>query len=82
MEEAREVHGELYDYVEESYNGCKPEMTIICKKEGHGPFPQSPDVHINGKGGCPKCANELTGERCRLIYDEVFNRLNENSKEK
>ena len=81
MDEAREIHGELYDYVEESYNGSKPEMIIICKKEGHEPFPQSPDVHINAKGGCPTCANELTGERCRLKYDEVFNRLNENSKE-
>ena len=61
--------------------GSKPEMIIICKKEGHEPFPQSPDVHINHRAGCPTCANELTGERCRLIYDEVFNRLNENSKE-
>ena len=81
VEEAREIHGELYDYVEESYNGSKPEMIIICKKEEHEPFPQSPDVHINAKGGCPTCANELTGERCRLKYDEVKHRLNENSKE-
>jgi hypothetical protein len=81
LDEAREIHGELYDYVEESYNGSKPEMIIICKKDGHEPFPQSPDVHINAKGGCPTCANELTGERCRLKYDEVINRLNENSKE-
>ena len=80
VEEAREIHGELYDYVEESYNGSKPEMIIICKKEGHEPFPQSPDVHINAKAGCPKCATttitlqkrDTRGRNAVCIYSRRF----------
>lgn len=80
VEEAREIHGELYDYIEESYKNMTKKMVIICKKDGHKPFPQVPDSHLRGCG-CPTCADELTGERSKLKYDEVKHRLNENSKE-
>ena len=80
LDEAREVHGELFEYVEESYKNMTKKMIIICKKDGHKPFPQAPDSHLRGSG-CPTCADELTGERSKLKYDEVKHRLNENSKE-
>ena len=80
LRESREIHGNLYEYDEESYKGSRKNMIIICKKDGHGPFPQTPDAHINQKHGCRKCRNELTGERSRLKYDEVLIRLNDNSR--
>lgn len=56
LEDAREVHGDKYEYVEESYDGAKHSMQIICSR--HGQFPQSPDSHVNKKSGCDKCADE------------------------
>ena len=78
LKDAREIHGNLYEYVKENYKNAKSDVQIICNV--HGPFLQPPDVHINHRAGCPKCRDELTGERSRLKYDEVFNRLNDKSK--
>ena len=78
LNDARKIHGDLYEYLKESYKNSKIDIQIICKI--HGPFPQSPDVHINHRAGCPKCRDELTGERSKLKFDEVNLRLNENSK--
>jgi len=80
LDEAREVHGELFEYVEDSYKNMTKKMIIICRKDGHKPFPQVPDSHLRGSG-CPTCADELTGERSKLKNDDVKHRLNENSKE-
>ncbi|WP_425653156.1 hypothetical protein ACPSLZ_13040 [Vibrio campbellii] len=52
INEAKAVHGELYDYSETEYNTALDKVKIICKQ--HGAFYQSPRIHIKGSM-CPKC---------------------------
>ena len=58
-ENAKEVHGDKYDYSEVDYKGVFTKITIICQK--HGIFQQRPNDHLNGNG-CPKCG---IGERAK-----------------
>ena len=65
LREAKEVHGNKFDYslVElKSYSVDK--ITIICKD--HGPFLQLPRNHINQKHGCPVCGGH------RNITTDIF----------
>lgn len=71
--EAREVHGDKYDYSLSMYKGAKAEVCIICHekdKEGneHGIFWQTPDNHLHGKG-CPKCAGAMKKYTNQFITD-------------
>ena len=50
---AREVHGDRYDYSQVVYEQTEKRVRIICPE--HGPFMQSPHIHLGGHG-CPKCA--------------------------
>jgi len=52
LENAKIVHGDLYDYSQIEYKSAKTPIKIICKK--HGEFYQIPQVHLTGCG-CPKC---------------------------
>lgn len=51
--DARNVHGDKYTYIEETYKNGRTKMTMICPE--HGEFEQRPNSHIQGSG-CPKCA--------------------------
>lgn len=53
IEEARIVHGDIYDYSLVNYTGKDNKVKIICKK--HGIFLQTPHQHVTSKHGCPKC---------------------------
>jgi len=53
IDEARAVHGDKYDYSKSEYVRAKDKIIIICSE--HGEFLKSPDKHIRGKQGCPKC---------------------------
>ena len=53
IKEAREVHGNRYDYSKVKYINRNTLVTIICSE--HGEFKQAPFNHLKGKG-CPKCA--------------------------
>lgn len=55
IEEAREVHGDLYDYSQVDYVNSGTKVTIICTK--HGEFEQRPASHLQGYG-CPECGRE------------------------
>lgn len=57
LERAQSVHGDLYDYSNAIYKTCSTKLEIKCKKEGHVFF-QTPDKHIGGRTGCPKCARQ------------------------
>ena len=63
IQKAKEKHGDIYDYSMVDYTGCKDYVTIICPKEGHGAFQQTPDSHINNKAGCQICSNQRTALR-------------------
>jgi len=55
IQEAKEVHGNLYDYSKVQYNSSHKKVEIGCLI--HGSFRQSPVNHVRGnKSGCPGCA--------------------------
>ena len=57
IDEARNIHGDKYDYSNVVYTGAKDKVEIICKK--HGLFFQTPSSHLQGSG-CPLCGSERT----------------------
>lgn len=60
IETAKQVHGDKYDYSDIIYVNSYTPVRIICKI--HGPFVQTPTIHINSKSplgraaGCQQCA--------------------------
>jgi hypothetical protein len=67
IEEAMEVHGELYDYSLSQYTNFETKLIIVCKR--HGEFQQTPHNHIIGKQGCPHCVHHISvGETEWLDY--------------
>lgn len=55
VQEAKEVHGDLYDYSKVKYKSSHEKVEIGCLV--HGSFWQSPVNHVRGnKSGCPGCA--------------------------
>ena len=69
----REVHGDTYEYIEDSYKDGISKMMIICSV--HGVFKQSPHAHLQGQG-CPECGRERANSKHRLSFDEVVGRAN------
>ena len=74
IERAKDIHGDKYDYSKVEYVNSGTKVLIICPV--HGEFYQRPNSHLNGVG-CPKCANEANGERCRLSKEEFIKKANE-----
>ena len=55
VHEAREVHGDRYDYSRVEYKSSHAKVEIGCAE--HGAFWQAPANHVRGnKAGCPGCA--------------------------
>jgi hypothetical protein len=54
INEAKNIHGNRYDYSKSIYVGCKNKIVITCSI--HGEFEQEPNSHLQGCG-CPKCGN-------------------------
>ena len=71
IEKARERHCNYYDYRKVKYVYAEKKIQIICPK--HGEFQQSPAKHLEGQG-CPLCAHEHTGNRCRTTRDAFIAR--------
>ena len=70
IKEAKEIHGDKYDYSQAKYVDSWSPVAIICKK--HGLFYQKPIQHINHKAGCTQCAHELISESYALTTDEFI----------
>ena len=69
LEDARQAHGERYDYSQVEYVNALSKVTIICLS--HGPFEQMPANHIRYVG-CPKCGTEsMAARRARTTLDFV-----------
>lgn len=60
IEEAREVHGDKYNYSEAEYITAHKHLIIICPK--HGEFKMSPTAHLTGSG-CKLCGYESASEK-------------------
>ena len=56
VKDARNIHGDKYDYSKVNYKDRKSTITIICPI--HGDFEQTPSKHLQGHG-CPKCGGSL-----------------------
>jgi len=69
LEEARQVHGDIFDYSSVEYINWGTKIYIICKI--HGPFSQRPGDHLNGKG-CRTCARQVP-----VTDEEYLKRFNE-----
>lgn len=76
IRDAQSVHGDTYDYSKARYLNAKEKIGITCPI--HGVFWMTPDAHINGKQGCPKCGDTLRGEQIRLTEEDIQDRLAEN----
>ena len=66
----KEVWGDKYDYSKFVYLGARKKSTIICKI--HGEFTQDANMHLSGRCGCMKCANEATSSRVRSNTKEFI----------
>ena len=71
VKEAREIHGDYYDYGEVKYVYASRKIPIICPK--HGRFLQSPSKHLAGQG-CRQCSYERNADRCRLTKAQFVRR--------
>ena len=69
IDEAKQIHGNKYDYSKVEYKGCFDKVCITCPK--HGEFWQTPDNHLHGHG-CKKCAFEKIGEERRFSKDKFI----------
>lgn len=68
VKRAQEVHGDEYEYFEDSYTCMSKEMKIRHKKCGNV-FPQRPEFHIGKKQGCPFCQHVVSsGEKDVLAF--------------
>jgi hypothetical protein len=91
IKEAREVHGQRYDYSNLVYTGVRDKLNIICPV--HGEFEQVGYVHLQGSH-CPKCtghavqdldyyldkANDVHGDRYDYSLIKTFNHSREKVK--
>ncbi|QAX96128.1 hypothetical protein [Vibrio phage vB_VmeM-Yong XC31] len=60
VREAKEIHGDAFDYSVIDYKGMRVKITLNCPI--HGEFTKTPLEHIQAKAGCPRC-KESIGER-------------------
>ena len=78
--DAKEVHGNTYDYSKSSYSRAHEKVTIICDK--HGEFLQTASGHTYGKG-CNKCGittrikNSIMEKeefiaRCKIAHNGIY----------
>lgn len=69
--DAKQVHGDKYSYENVVYITSKDKVNITCPT--HGSFWQTPNSHLRGNG-CPLCANQCIGERCRMSLEEFLSK--------
>jgi hypothetical protein len=61
---ALDKHGDLYQYHPETIFRQKDQMKVTCRE--HGDFFTTPDSHVRGGHGCPKC---MTSTQEMEVYD-------------
>ena len=66
--EAKEIHGDRYDYSKVVYTGKDNKIIIYCKI--HGEFEQRPNSHLRGMN-CKKCS-VLDGSSKQTSNNEEF----------
>lgn len=72
IEKARAIHGNAYDYSKSTWTpGIEQSIIVTCPKHGNWP---SGLYHAkrSAQAGCPKCANELLGQKAAQIAAKQF----------
>lgn len=59
IQEAKEIHGEKYDYSLVDYKGTHTKVLVVCPE--HGKFLSRPNDHIKKGAGCPSCVGLARG---------------------
>lgn len=70
IKKALRKHGDRYDYSNVIYVKSDKKVEIICRVEGHDPFPQTPNKHIQGRG-CRKCQYKKLSDK-RMTKEEFI----------
>lgn len=68
-------HGDRYDYSNVTYVKATVNVEIICRVEGHKPFPQTPNNHLSGKG-CKICGIKTYSNKHKITFEEFIKRAN------
>ena len=71
IDEAKELHGNKYDYSKVEYVNSKTKVCIICPE--HGEFLQTPNNHLKGSG-CPKCHFKKLGDERKIGNKDLIER--------
>jgi very-short-patch-repair endonuclease len=66
IEEAKEIHGDKYDYSRVNFVNAITKVEVICKK--HGIFLTNLPSHITKKTGCPLCVNKTEAK----LYENIL----------
>lgn len=74
IDEAIDVHGNVYDYSLVEYHGSGYPIEIVCKI--HGTFKQTPKSHLRGCG-CRECGFEKTATSKRTSKEDFIKKAKE-----
>ena len=74
IKDARDVHGDKYDYSKVHYVNSKTKVCIICHE--HGEFWQNPNSHLQGHG-CFKCKCDKLREEKTSSKEEFIKKSRE-----
>ena len=67
IEDAKNIHGNKYDYSAVEYKNSKTKVKIVCKE--HGIFEQTPNDHLNKLAGCNICSGNCKKTTKQFIQD-------------
>ena len=76
IRKALRKHADRYDYSNVVYVRTDEKVEIICRVEGHKPFPQTPDKHLSGHG-CLTCQYIKISEKLRMTKEEFIEKARE-----
>ena len=76
IRKALRKHGNCYDYSNVVYIKAHENVEIICRVEGHEPFPQTPDHHLRGHG-CKLCAIEKQVKNRAFTTEKFIKKVND-----
>jgi hypothetical protein len=71
LQDAKNAHGDKYNYSEVDYKNALSKVKIICPV--HGFFHQTPASHVRGIA-CSKCSDLIAADKRRLSTDEFIAR--------
>ena len=64
IEQAKQLHGNTYDYSLTTYEGAHNKVTLLCQK--HGEFQIRASNHIHKKQGCRRCAQPNASAKTKI----------------